>query len=110
MANCKKSPEKMIAVIATLLLLSSVILATTQGGNQLAFAQSGNSMMNMSSSSSLPQPNSNGTLLNVEASNGLFEPAAGLSNVFGRKRIVPFYKCVQMCRCPNMWSISRRSG
>ena len=102
MANCKKSPEKMIAVIATLLLLSSAILATTQGGNQLAFAQSGNSMMNMSSSSSLPQPNSNGTLLNVEASNGLFEPAAGLSNVFGPKGLFPFtnvFKCADALTC-----------
>ena len=102
MANCKKSPEKMIAVIATLLLLSSAILATTQGGNQLAFAQSGDSMMNMSSSSSLPQPNSNGTLLNVEASNALFEPAAGLSNVFGPKGLFPFtnvFKCADALTC-----------
>jgi hypothetical protein len=83
MANIKKSPEKMIVVLAAISLLSSAILATTQGQSQLAFAQSANSMMNISSSSSLPQPNSNGTLLKVEGSNALFEPAAGLSNVFG---------------------------
>jgi hypothetical protein len=52
-------------------------------------------MMNMSSAA-LPQPNANGTLLNVKASNGLFEPAAGLSNVFGPKGLFPFtdvFKC-----------------
>ncbi|MGB8163797.1 MAG: hypothetical protein WCF14_02190, partial [Nitrososphaeraceae archaeon] len=58
------------------------IVATTQGRSQLVFAQGQdeNSMMNMSSTSSsiLPQPNANGTLLKVEASNGLFEPAAYL--------------------------------
>ena len=59
-------------------------------------------MMNMSSSSSLPQPNSNATLLNVEASNGLFEPAAGLSNVFGPKGLFPFtdvFKCADALTC-----------
>ena len=90
MASSKRSPEKILGVIASIFLLSFAIVATTQGRSQLVYAQGQgeNSMMNMSSSTSssiLPQPNANGTLLKVEASNGLFEPAAGLRNLFGPK-------------------------
>jgi hypothetical protein len=80
MASSKRSPEKILGVIASIFLLSFAIVAITQGRSQLVFAQGQgeNSMMNMSSSSPsiLPQPNANGTLLKVEASNGLFEPAS----------------------------------
>ncbi|MGE3859268.1 MAG: hypothetical protein AB7F53_04710, partial [Nitrososphaeraceae archaeon] len=36
------------------------------------------------------QPNSNSTILNVEGSNALFEPAVGLTNVFGPEGLFPF--------------------
>jgi hypothetical protein len=55
-----------------------------------------------SSSSSLPQPNANGTLLKVETKNALFEPAAGLSNVFGPEGLFPFanvFKCADALTC-----------
>jgi hypothetical protein len=106
MASSKRSLEKIIGVIASIFLLSFAIVATTQGRSQLVYAQGQdeNSMMNMSStlSSILPQPNANGTLLKVEASNGLFEPAAGLSNVFGPKGLFPFtdvFKCGDGLTC-----------
>jgi hypothetical protein len=41
LANSKRSSEKMIGVIASIFLLSFAIIATTQGRNQLAFAQGG---------------------------------------------------------------------
>jgi hypothetical protein len=86
MASSKRSPEKILGVIASIFLLSFAIVATTQGQSRLAFAQgqSENSMMNMSSSSSsiLPQQNANGTLLKVEASNGLFGADSMLPSSF----------------------------
>jgi len=114
MNELHKSKKKMIiGVVASLLLLSFAVLATTQGRNQIVFGQGNNSMtpennmmMNMSSSSSamspIPQPNANGTILKVEAKNALFEPAAGLSNVFGPKGLFPFndvFKCGNALTC-----------
>ncbi len=62
MTNLHASKKKMIGVIASIFLLSFAVLATTQGRNQMVFAQGNmsenNSMMTMSSSSSsssLPQ-------------------------------------------------------
>lgn len=104
MTNLQISKKRMVGVISSIFLLSLAILATAQGRSQLAFAQGmnyyiseNNSIMTMSSSSSsLPQPNANGTLLKVETKNALFEPAAGLSNVFGPEGLFPFanvFKC-----------------
>ncbi len=98
------SKTKMTGVIASIFLLSFAVLATSQGRNQLAFAQGENdkSMTTMSSSSSLPQPNANGTVLKVQAKNALFEPSAGLSNVFGPKGLFPFtdvFKCGDALTC-----------
>jgi hypothetical protein len=42
------------------------------------------------SSLSLPQPNANGTLLKAVGTKALFEPAAGLSNIFGPKGLFLF--------------------
>ena len=47
-------------------------------------------------SSSIPQPNSNSTILDVIGSTALFEPAVGLTNVFDR-RSIPIYRYFQMC-------------
>lgn len=110
MINLQISKKRIVRVISAIFLLSFAILATTQGRSQLAFAQGmnadmseNNSMMTLSSSSSsLPQPNANGTLLKVEAKNVLFEPAAGLSNVFGPEGLFPFvdvFKCADALTC-----------
>jgi len=47
-------------------------------------------VLSIMSSSSLPQPNANRTLLKATGSNALFEPGVGLSNVFGPKGLFPF--------------------
>src|SRR4249920_3198120 len=92
---------EMTGAIAFLFLLSLSIVSITQTKYQPAFAQGEQKSM-VGVTSSLPQPNANGTLLNVEASNGLFEPAAGLSNVFGPKGLFPFtdvFKCGDALTC-----------
>jgi hypothetical protein len=108
MINLHTSKTKMVGVIASLFLLSFAVLATTQVRNQSVLAQGNNSMMSENNSmmktptTSLPQPNANGTLLKVEAKNALFEPAAGLSNVFGPKGLFPFadvFKCGDALTC-----------
>jgi len=48
-------------------------------------------------SSSTPQPNSNSIILDVKGSNALFQPAVGLTNVFGPG--VFSFTDFQMCRC-----------
>jgi len=92
---------KMTGAISFLCLLSLSIVSITQSTYRLTFAQGEEkSMMNMTSS--LPQPNGNGTLLKVEASNALFEPAVGLSNVYGPKGLFPFedvFKCGNALTC-----------
>lgn len=53
-------------------------------------------------SSSLPQPNDDDeSLLNIQDSNALFEPAAGLSNVFGPEGLFPFddFNCADDLTC-----------
>ena len=50
----------------------------------------------------LPQPNDNSTILKAQASNALFEPAAGLSNVFGPGGLFPFedvFNCADALTC-----------
>jgi hypothetical protein len=44
MNKLHKSKKKMIGVVASLLLLSFAVLATTQGRNQIVFGQGNNSM------------------------------------------------------------------
>jgi hypothetical protein len=111
----KKQKKKMVGVITTIFLLSLAILAGIQMRYQVTFAQGNNSeisedesMMTMSSSSSsaagtsLPQPNANGTFLKAEASNALFEPGVGLTNVFGPEGLFPFtdvFNCANAFTC-----------
>lgn len=101
----------MIGVIGTIFLISLSVLAGIQMKDQVTFAQGNNSemsedksMMTMSSSggTSLPQPNANGTLLKVEASNAIFEPGVGLTNVFGPEGLFPFtdvFNCANALTC-----------
>jgi hypothetical protein len=51
--------------------------------------------------SSIPQPNDNSTVVNVDATNALFEPAAGLTNVFGPEGLFPFqnFSCADALTC-----------
>ena len=107
----QKQKKKMVGVIGTIFLLSLSVLAGIQIRDQVTFAQGNNSemsedksMMTMSSSggTSLPQPNANGTLLKVEASNALFEPGVGLTNVFGPEGLFPFtdvFNCANALTC-----------
>ena len=88
----KKTTILMVGMIFTVLTLS---IGSTQIYNQMvAYAQTeGNdskseTMKGMSSS--IPQPNSNSTILDVKGSNALFQPAVGLTNVFGSEGVFPF--------------------
>jgi len=68
----------------------------------LAYAQQESTSSMMSSASPLPQPNANNTILSVEATNGLFEPAAGLSNVFGPEGVFAMpdvFQCADTLTC-----------
>jgi hypothetical protein len=87
-------------ITVSMLVLSIAIFSALQG-QSVAVAQQQQQMMPMSISS-LPQPNANGTVLKAEASNALFEPAAGLSNVFGPKGLFPFtdvFTCADAITC-----------
>ncbi len=92
----------LVLTIAPIAFMSSNILYVNQNSNSyLAFGQSEDDDNNTGETSSLPQPNVNDTLLNVEASNALFEPAAGLSNVFGPGGLFPFdnFTCADALTC-----------
>jgi hypothetical protein len=54
-----------------------------------------------SPTSSISQPNDNGTLVKVDATNALYEPAAGLTNVFGPGGLFPFqnFSCADALTC-----------
>ena len=98
------SKLKMIGLISSMLLLSLAIFSAPSGESMvLAQQQQSMSTMMMSSSSSpLPEPNTSGTLLKATASKTLFEPAAGLSNVFGPKGLFPFtnvFTCANALTC-----------
>ena len=54
------------------------------------------------SASTLPQPDNNSTVLNVEATNALYQPAVGLTNVFGPEGLFPFtdvFTCANALTC-----------
>lgn len=83
----------LVLLMAPALFLSSGSILTQSGGNvsdQLAYGVT-----------SLPQPNDNSTLIKVRASDALFEPAAGLSNVFGPEGLFPFdnFSCADALTC-----------
>jgi hypothetical protein len=94
----------MIRVISSILLLSLAIFTVAEGKSTVLAQQQQrpmSMMMTMSSASSLPQPNANGTLLKAVGTKTLFEPAAGLSNVFGPKGLFPFntFTCADAITC-----------
>ncbi len=101
------SPTTMAPFIATILLLSIVTISSMQG--QLVIAVSGNEdianhqdFKQLSKDvSTLPQPNDS-PVVTAKATNALFEPAAGLSNVFGPKGLFPMTKvfnCADALTC-----------
>lgn len=93
------SKLKMTGVISSIILLSLGVFSGTEG-RSIVLAQQSMSMM--MSSSPIPQPNANGTLLKANGSKALFEPAAGLSNVFGPKGLFPFtnvFTCANALTC-----------
>jgi hypothetical protein len=59
------------------------------------------SSSSLSSSPSIPQPNDNSTVVKVEATNALYEPAARLTNVFGPEGLFPFqnFSCADALTC-----------
>ena len=79
------------------MILSIGTISNSPNQTKLAIAQEEGQ-----STSTLPQPNNNGTVLNVEASNTLFEPAVGLTNVFGPEGLFPFtdvFTCADALTC-----------
>ena len=94
-------------LLASVLVMSIAVFSPIQGG----FATTTNTMVgnnqNTTASTagteaSLPQPNDNSTILKAQASNALFEPAAGLSNVFGPGGLFPFedvFTCADALTC-----------
>ena len=98
------SKLRMTGLISSTLLLSMAIFSAMSGESAVLAQQQQtmSTMMIMSSSSSIPQPNANGTLLKATGSKALFEPAAGLSNVFGPKGLFPFtnvFTCANALTC-----------
>jgi hypothetical protein len=92
----------LVLTIAPIAFMSSNMLYVNGNSNSyLAYGQSEDLGNNTGQTSSLPQPNDNDTLINVEASNALFEPAAGLSNVFGPGGLFPFenFNCADELTC-----------
>ncbi|MGI8834267.1 MAG: hypothetical protein ACR2IS_16745, partial [Nitrososphaeraceae archaeon] len=83
----RNSPRNTITIvtITAILILSIGAIPYSPDQLQLAVAQEV-----WQSTGTLPQPNNNSTVLNVEATNALFEPAVGLTNVFGPEGLFPF--------------------
>jgi hypothetical protein len=97
----------LVLTIAPVVFMSSNMLYVNGNSNvnsYLVFGQSEDNDNNNDGgegTSTLPQPNDNDTLINVEATNALFEPAAGLSNVFGPGGLFPFnnFNCADALTC-----------
>ncbi|MDQ4101411.1 MAG: hypothetical protein M3115_04405 [Thermoproteota archaeon] len=97
-------------VLASILVMSIAVFSPIQRGfatttNMTMDTNNQNGNTNTAASaegSSLPQPNDNSTILKAQASNALFEPAAGLSNVFGPGGLFPFedvFTCADALTC-----------
>ena len=108
--NSKSSKSKLPGtrvIIASLLILSVAVLSTMQGQlvGSAAYAQtmlSDTFKKLTKNSQEFPVPNANNTLITANASKALFEPAAGLSNVFGPGGLFPFkdtFKCANALTC-----------
>ncbi|MGB8025675.1 MAG: hypothetical protein WCF06_15325 [Nitrososphaeraceae archaeon] len=95
-------------IIASMLILSIVVLSTMQGqlSSKVAYAQAtpfSDTFKKVTKNfQTFPQPNANNTLITANASKALFEPAAGLSNVFGPAGLFPFkdtFNCANALTC-----------
>ena len=108
----KKATSKMkdrlvltAAVVASIFVLPIAVFSPILGGLATTMTMDNNQNSNASTAStdvSLPQPNDNGTILKAQGSNALFEPAAGLSNVFGPGGLFPFedvFTCANALTC-----------
>ena len=92
-------------VIASISVLSIAVFSPIQEG--LGSSTMMNDNQNSSSTTgtnqvSLPQPNDKNNIVKAQASNALFEPAAGLTNVFGPSGLFPFqdvFKCANALTC-----------
>ncbi|HYJ01672.1 MAG TPA: hypothetical protein VEW92_05615 [Nitrososphaeraceae archaeon] len=102
--NKNKKPSILIGMIFVILTIG---IGSIHIFNQMiAYAQEegieSNSEKMIKMSSSIPQPNSNSTILDVKGSNALFQPAVGLTNVFGPEGVFPFtetFKCADALTC-----------
>lgn len=74
---------------------------TSTSMNSMEQDMSSASSHSLRSSPSIPQPNDNSTIVKVEATNALYEPAAGLTNVFGPEGLFPFqdFSCADALTC-----------
>lgn len=95
-------------IIASMMILSIVVLSTMQGqlSSKVAYAQAtpfSDTFKKVTKNfQTFPQPNANNTLITANASKALFEPAAGLSNVFGPAGLFPFkdtFNCANALTC-----------
>jgi hypothetical protein len=74
---------------------------STTSTNSMEQSMSPQSSSSLSSSTSIPQPNDNSTVVKVDATNALYEAAAGLTNVFGPEGLFPFqnFSCADALTC-----------
>jgi hypothetical protein len=110
-SNNNKEYKKQAILMGSIFFILTISIGTIDILNQIAYAEQGEEAnqsksemmtMMMPTSSKMPQPNSNSTILEVEGSNALFEPAVGLTNVFGPEGIFPFtdvFKCADALTC-----------
>ena len=102
--NKNKKPAVLIGMIFVILTIG--IGSIHIFNHMIAYAQEegieSKSEKLIKMSSSIPQPNSNSTILDVKGSNALFQPAVGLTNVFGPEGVFPFtetFKCADALTC-----------
>jgi hypothetical protein len=95
--NGSKKTMVMVTMIAAILTLAAGNISYPHNQVKLAVAQEEGQ-----STSTLPQPDNNSTVLNVDATNALFQPAVGLTNVFGPEGLFPFtdvFTCANALTC-----------
>lgn len=95
--NSTKQVSRILVIGLVLTLAPALFLASNS-----IFSNGGNNIEQLAYGvTSLPQPNDNSTLIKVRASQALYEPAAGLSNVFGPGGLFPFdnFNCADALTC-----------
>ena len=88
---------------ASILILSIAVFSGTQAQSVFAHEFKDDVFRDVEKQSGpIPQPNDEDTILVADASEALFQPAAGLSNVFGPKGLFPFedtFDCADSLDC-----------